>query len=295
MGSLEGHLLPGTIFLFFSLYHSVLISLALLRGQQLYKPPLLPREKRRLKLWQQVPLEEAIKVIACVTGILCEFYYPPGTNRLQMIDWENPQRPFVFKDNWQHVTMFGFFLLSAVVNTVSQKWLAQQNRKLERAAEALAFYVVVLLMYTHIENKSVLEIRVHVLFMIPTFLVGLASSIEVWVPHDPMIWVFKVWMGLVLSTWMFQLCLVLYVPPSGQHWQGDNPMDLAFLTTFFCWHLGLGGLILAAIYGLCSLCCHHCSSWKEASDARYHLCPTDSTGEELEKLCPESTLQDRSV
>ncbi|KAM4889401.1 transmembrane epididymal protein 1 [Thomomys bottae] len=295
MGTLEGHLLADVILILVGIYYSVLVSLALLRGQKFLKPPLLPREKRRHKLWQQVPLEEALKVIGCVTGILGELYYPPGVNRLQMIDWENPQRPFLFKDNWQHVTMYGLFLLSSVVNIVSQVCLAQQNLKLERAAEALAFYVVVLLMSAHLENKGMLETRVHLLFLVPTFLVAVVSSIEVWVPDNPSLWVLKVWMGLVLSTWLFQLCLVLYVPPSGQHWQGDNPVELAFLTTFFCWHLALGAIILAAIYGLCNLWCHHCSSGKEVSDARYHLCLTDSSSEELERLQPETTLQDESV
>ncbi|KFO33202.1 hypothetical protein H920_05390 [Fukomys damarensis] len=60
-------------------------------------------------------------------------------------------------------------------------YLARQNVKLERAAEALAFYVVVLLMAAHVENRSTLEIRVHVLFMVPTFLVALKLNIEVWV------------------------------------------------------------------------------------------------------------------
>ncbi|XP_048201826.1 transmembrane epididymal protein 1A-like [Perognathus longimembris pacificus] len=294
MGSLEGHLLPGVILLFMVIYYSVLVCLAVLRGQKSLQPPLPPREKRRYKPWQLVPPVEAIKMIGCSMAILGEFYYPLGTNNLKMIDWENPRKPFVLKDAWQHFTMYVFFLVSGVVNTISQVCLAQQNSRLERAVEALAFYVLVLVMATHIENKSTLEIRVHVLFMVPCFLVALASSIEVWVPSDPILWLFKLWMGLVLSTWMFQLCLVLYVPPSGQHWQG-NTADLAFLTIFFCWHLGLGGFILAAIYGLCSLWCHRCSSWKEASNARYHLCPTEATGEELQKLQPEAALQERSV
>ena len=61
MGTLGGHLVAG-IFFFFSLYYSVLVSLALLRGQRFLKPPLPPREKRGHRWWQLVPVEGVGKV-----------------------------------------------------------------------------------------------------------------------------------------------------------------------------------------------------------------------------------------
>ncbi|XP_049730796.1 transmembrane epididymal protein 1A-like [Elephas maximus indicus] len=290
MGTLLGHLMPGMFFLFYSLYYSVLVSLALLREQRFLKLPLPPREKRRQRWWQLVPLEGVVKVVITTTGIVAEFFYPPGVNRLMMVDWEDPQRPFLFKDNWQHITMYGFFLFSGVVDIVSQSCQAWQKMKLERAAEALAFHVLVLLMATHIENKSALEIRVHVLFMVPTFLVALVLTIEIWVPDQPPLWVLKTWMGLVLSNWMLQLCVIMYAPPSGQPWRADSPMDLAFLTIFFCWHLALGAAVLAAVYALCSLWHRRGSSCIEVPCTRYQPCPTDPSNEDLEKLRAEAML-----
>ncbi|XP_008584254.1 PREDICTED: transmembrane epididymal protein 1-like [Galeopterus variegatus] len=295
MGTLEGHLLAAAFLLFYALYYSVLVSLALLREQRVLKLPLPPREKRGHKLWQRVPLEGVIKVFVTLTGILSEFFYPPGVNRLMLIDWDDPRQPFMFKNSWHHVTIYGFFLLSGVVDIMSQSCWSRQNVKLERAAEALAFYMMVLLFANHLENKSILEIRVHVLFLVPTFLVALVLTIEVWVPDQPPLWVLKTWMGLVLGSWMLQLSMLLYAPPSGQPWRADSPVDLAFLTIFFCWHLGLGAAVLAAVYGLCSLWHHHCSSWTEAPGARYQECPTDSSGEELEKLREDALLQDGVV
>ncbi|MBZ3881211.1 Transmembrane epididymal protein 1A [Sciurus carolinensis] len=295
MGTIEGHLLSAAFLLFYALYYSVLVSLALLRGQRVLKPPLPPREKQGHRLWQRVPLEGMMKMAIALTGVLTEFFYPLGVNRLKIVDWEDPHRPFMFKDSWQHVTMYLFFMLSGVVDIVSQLCLARQSVKLERAAEAIAFYVLVLLLAAHIENKSTLEIRVHVLFMVPTFLVALVLNIEIWVPDQPPLWVLKTWMGLVLSTWMLQLSVLMYSPPSGQPWQGDNPGDLAFLAIFFCWHLGLGAALLAAVYGLCSLWHRHCSSWTEAPGPSYQPCPTESNGEELEKFAAGATWQDAGI
>ena len=93
---------------------------------------------------------------------------------------------------------------------------------------------------------------------------------------------------------LLQICVVLDVPPSGQPWRSENPMDLAFLT-IFCWHLVLGAAMLAAVYGICSLWHHHCSSWTEASGAKYQPCPTGYSSDELEKLRAGAELQDGGV
>ncbi|XP_004603323.2 transmembrane epididymal protein 1 [Sorex araneus] len=290
MGSFAGHLLPGMIFLIFSLYYSVLLSFALLRGQRFLKAPLPPKEKRGRRCWQVVPVEGVMKVVVTMTGILPELFYPLGVNRMKMVDWEDPRRPFLFKDNWHHITMYGFFLVSGVVDIVSQSCQARQNVRLERAAESLAFCVVALLMASHLGNKSALEVRVHILFIVPTLLVSLALFVEIWVPDHPGVWVVKVWMGLVLSNWMLQLGVLMYVPPTGQPWRSENPVDMAFVILFFCWHLGLAAALMATIYGLCSLWHHRCSSWTEASEAKYQLCPTAYSQEELEKLQAEAEL-----
>lgn len=293
MGTLEGHLLPGIGFLIFSVYYSVLTSLALLRGEKALQHPLLPRKLRGHRLFQQVSYEAVTKVFVPTFGILGEYFYPLGVNRLQMIDWTDPRRPFIFKDNWQHVTMFGFFILSGVVDMVSQSHLPRWGVKLERAAEALAFYVLVLLMATHIENKSSLEIRVHLLLMLPSFLLAVALTVEVWIPNNPSIWLLKSWLGMVLSNWMMQLC-EMYVPPTGQPWRADNPTDLAFLTIFFCWHLALAAGVVIAIYGLCRFWHCYYSSWTKTPGAKYQRCPMESS-EELEKLKAESLAQDGGV
>lgn len=296
MGTLEGHLLPGICFFFFSLYYSVQVSLALLREQRFLRTPLSPTEKRGHTWWKLVPGEGVVKIVISLAGIISELYYPPGVNRLRIVKWEDPQRPFLFSNNWPHTTIYSFFLLSGVVDIVmSQSHQPRQSMKLERAAEALAFFVLALLMLVHNEHKNALEIRVHILFVVPTFLVSLVLAIEVWFPDQPPLWMLKTWMGLVFSTWMLQLCLVLYAPPSGQPWRSENHEDLAFLPIFFCWHLGLGAIILATVYGICSLWHHRCSSWTEASGAKYQPCPTGYSSEELKKLREGAKLQDGVV
>ena len=69
----------------------------------------------------------------------------------------------------------------------------------------------------------------------------------------------KAWLMLMFGSWRLVVTLMLHAPLSLQPWQADSPVDLSFVTTFFCWLLGLGVVILATVYGLCSLW-HHCCS-----------------------------------
>lgn len=70
----------------------------------------------------------------------------------------------------------------------------------------------------------------------------------------------KAWLKLVSGSWLLVVTLMLHAPLSLQPWQTDSPVDLAFVTSFFCWLLGLGAVMLAIVYGLCSLWHHCCSS-----------------------------------
>lgn len=129
----------------------------------------------------------------------------------------------------------------------------------------------------------------HCLLLIPVFLLALVLTIQVWVPDQLQLWMLKAWVLLFLGSWL------LYTPLSRQPWRADSHTDLAFLTIFFCWHLGLGAAMLAAVCGLCSLWHHHCSSWTAFPGTRYQLFPMDRSERELKKLRAEAMLQDENI
>lgn len=219
--------------------------------------------------------------------ILGEFFFPPGTNHFLPIDWEDHRRPFQHHNAWQHATIIAFFQLSALVDLTSQAWLAQQSMKLEWEATALALVVIVLEMVALIQHRNALEFQVHTMLMLPAFLLALVLTIKVWAPDQPPFWVLRAW--LLVGT------LMLHAPLSLQPWQAVSPVDLAFVTTFFCWLLGSGVVVLATVYGLCSLRHHCCSSWKRAPGTEYQLCPLGEDSVELEQFRAEAVLQDEVI
>lgn len=294
MGTFLGHLVPAISFFIYTTYYSVITSLALLQEQRVLQHFMLPRKLWGHKLFWQVSYEALAKVVFSTISIFGEWFFPIGTNHLKMIDWKDPQRPFVLRFVWEHITMFGVFALSGVVDIVCQARPSHWSVKLERAAEALALYVLTVIMISHSENKTPLENQTHLLLVVPAFLLALVITVEIWLPDNAPLWVLKCWLGMVFSTWMMQIC-EMYKPLTGRPWKEDNPTDVAFVTIFFCWHMALGAALLIVIYGLCRLCNSHYSSRTKTPSTRYQRCPMESSGEELEKLRAEAGPQNGDV
>ncbi|XP_036622191.1 transmembrane epididymal protein 1A-like [Trichosurus vulpecula] len=295
MGDLVGHLIPGVFLVSFGLYYAWLASLAILRGQRLLVPPLPPRDKRLRGWLQQLPIEGLLKTAVSIPAILGSFFFPVGSNRFAIIDWEDPEQQFLHHNTWQHVTIYIFLFLSGMVDVVSRSWLARQQVKLEQAALALAFQGTAMIFISHTEGKDVLEVRSHFLLALPIMLIALVLTIELWFPDQPVLWVFKAWMLLLFGSWCAHLGSILYHPITGHPWRADKPGDIMFVTTFFCWHLILDALMIAGVYGLCSLWHHRYPPQQGSKRVGYQLCPTDSITEDLKKLLPEMNRADGRI
>uniref|UniRef100_A0A8C6DDE6 Uncharacterized protein n=1 Tax=Moschus moschiferus TaxID=68415 RepID=A0A8C6DDE6_MOSMO len=264
MGTLLGHLTPALLIYSTGLYCAVMVSRALSRGQKLLFLPLPPKDK-----------QDQRSGVILISG---EFFFLPGANHFLPVDWEDPRRPFQHHREWQHATIIAFFLLSALVDLMRQAQLAH-----------LGPCVVVLEMVALIERRITLEFRAHAKLMLPAFL--LALMLPIWAPDQPPFWVLKAWLMLMSGSWLLVVTLMLHAPLSLQPWQADSPVDLASVTTFFCWLLGLGVVMLAIVYGLCSLWHHCCSSWKRAPGAGYQPCPLGEDSEELEQFRAKAGLE----
>ncbi|XP_044531579.1 transmembrane epididymal protein 1 [Gracilinanus agilis] len=284
MTDFAGHALPGVTFFFFGVCYAVQASLALLRGQRFLSPPLPPRDKRPKDWRQNLPKIGLVKVVFCIIGLLGIFFYPLGSNRLVLMDWKDPELQFMYHISWQHGTMYFLFLISGLVDIVSQCWLARQQMKLEVAALAFAFQGTTILFISHIQGRDALQVHGHILLLIPQIVIVLILVSELWCPDQPVLWIAKTWMFLTFGSWFPQLGSILYLPVTGHPWRADKHGDVMFLTIFFFWHLILNAVLIVGIYGLCNLWHHRRLSHQRAKGAGYQLCPTDVNTEELKKL-----------
>ncbi|KAM4771345.1 transmembrane epididymal protein 1A-like [Rhinophrynus dorsalis] len=276
MGTFIGHISPGLAFLSFGLLYAVRFSWMVLNGcWEQY--PLRIRTTRNFL--QALPLEGVMKIIYGLMAVLAEFFFPPGVHKLHFFESGDPGFHFVNPNEWQHATMYGYFCLSGVLDIISQSCLPQRCPLLEHMGVTVAFFITTLLLKFHAHGKEAIEVQVHLLLLIACALTCIIFIVEIWLPNQRKLWFTKTWLVLVQGTWLFHAAFILYRPPTGHPWDGENPADLMFLTTFYCWHLAFDAGMLGAVFWVTTLL-HHRWGGKIKKNG-YQLA---GEREELEKL-----------
>ncbi|XP_043820452.1 transmembrane epididymal protein 1 [Dromiciops gliroides] len=280
MGDFGGHMIPGLAIFIFGIYQGVLTSLALLRDQF---PPDLPRSQNRWGWLQRLPLGGLLKVLFGIVSFLHEISSFHAT--MALINDNDPEFSIIFPTMWQHFTMFTVFILSGLVDLVSQACLPKRRLGMEVGAQVLAILVLVPLMSCHLWHMEGMEKQSHVLLLFSISLLALAMTTELWVPNQPQIWLIKTWLFLVTGTWLMHMGFLLFYPPTAQAWKHYTKENAMFLTTFFCWHLVADALILGVIYTSSALWHQHCvlAPGLGGDDVKYHQCLAESPDEELQE------------
>lgn len=185
---------------------------------------------------------------------------------------ELPPR-FMYPKEWQHLTMFILFTLNGYVDVMSKNLLPQRCVVLEKGTLVLTFYVLLLLLMSHVQDSTGIELQIHYLLIVVVFLLMLVLTIELWTPDTFHLLLIETFLFLTMGSWLIQGGFILYRPVTGYPWQDDDISDIMFITTFFCWHVMINALCLLGIYGISSFW-HHCyrPSLKlmESKEAPYH-------------------------
>ncbi|XP_020839941.1 transmembrane epididymal protein 1 [Phascolarctos cinereus] len=288
MGDFGGHMIPGLAIFIFGIYQGVLTSLSLLRDQLSPHPP---TSQRTGWLWQ-LPVGALLKVLFGTISFLHEISSLHAT--MIVTDYNDPYFSIIFPMMWQHFTMFTVFILSGLVDLVSRVCLAKRRLGLEVAAQILATLVLVPLMFCHLWHMEGLEKQSHILLLFSISLLALAMTIELWVPNQPQLWLIKTWLFLVTGTWLMHMAFMLFYPVTARAWHHYTTENIMFLTTFFCWHLVAGALILGVIYTFSILWHQYCGLAPDLggnNEAKYHLCLPETPDEELQEAELEGHIQ----
>ncbi|XP_007900619.1 transmembrane epididymal protein 1 [Callorhinchus milii] len=252
MGTFIGHISPGLAFFSFGLLYGIRYSLMVLRGEM--GPQVAPTRSPGLcGWWRRVPAEGVMKVLYGTAAAMAELFYPPGVNKAVLYNTQNPDYPFIHPNEWQHLTMYSYFALSGWMDILSQTCLPKRLVLLERVAIAVAFYVEALILAFHMHGKGHVENSVHLLLFLITSLVCLVLTVELWRPHDPILWFSKTCLVMIQGTWLFHAAFILYRPPTGKPWKSEDMANQMFVTNFFCWHIALNLLFLALLFSLAYL------------------------------------------
>ncbi|KAL1775442.1 regulator of G-protein signaling protein-like [Sigmodon hispidus] len=159
------------------------------------------------------------------------------------------QRDFMYRKQWQHLTLYMSFFLSGCVDVVSQNLLPKRCVVLEQGGQALSMCLLLPLMVSHMQDTEGVELQTHLLLIQALFLLTLVVTVELWTPNVLLIWMLKAFLYLVTGSWLMQIAFMLYKPISGYKWMDDDKNDMAFATIFFCWHVVFSAFLMIWIYG----------------------------------------------
>ncbi|KAM4694961.1 transmembrane epididymal protein 1A-like [Discoglossus pictus] len=283
MGTFIGHISPGLAFFSFAFLYAVRFSWMVLNGTREQYPPRTKTMHRRL--WTSLPVEGVMKLIYSLLAVLGEFFFPPGVQKLKFFKPNDPEFHFVNPNEWQHSAMYGYFCLSGVLDIVSHSCLQQRCPLLEQVGVTFAFFVTSLLLRFHSHGKEAVEVQVHSLLLLTCTLTCVILIAEIWFPNQRKLWFTKAWLVMVQGTWLFHAAFILYRPITGHKWSSEDPANLMFLTTFYCWHLAVDAGLMCAVFWATSF--YHKRWGGQLSKNDYRLA---ANREELEKLTGEEAL-----
>ncbi|XP_037681152.1 transmembrane epididymal protein 1A-like [Choloepus didactylus] len=247
MGGFEGHLFPGLSLFFYGLYHARLVSRALMCNSLVQYPPRCPWSKGRWTRLRQIYYVGLMKILSSCILTAQEVHSVHG--RLVLISKIYHQRNFLYRKQWQHLTMYMTYFLSGCADIMSQNLLPQRCSAMEQGAQVLGIFVFLPLMLSHMQDTEGVELQAHILLTQASFLLLLVVAAELWAPNMPQLWMMKAYFYMLIGSWLIQIAFMLYKPISGYKWMDDDKNDIMFVTTSFCWHVIFIAILMIWIYG----------------------------------------------
>ena len=258
MGGFIGHVVPGTIFLLFSVWW--FIAEILQKNSRRSESP-RAKGKNPHSTWRgpiqpvwyscpgrrlfRIPVEPIVKVVSAFIGILLEL--PLGHSATLYQD----NGDFVAKNlrNYEHAMMYAFFGLSGVVDLVIWYNFLPLPSKFDYLILSLAFWIEGLLFFFHLHGRDDLNVRLHTILYIIIFVTAAAFLLPVICDQFvPFLGFLKSYLLSLQGTWFIQIAVVLHGP---NPWKSDHS-TVVFSGIMFSFH----ALVLFLIHLTGHIICH---------------------------------------
>jgi len=284
MGSLHGHLVPGSMFIMLSVWWFIGEILQKTRPNATACTNRTRGKQRSTEipsLWYfcpcarlaKFPAEPLIKVVFAVLGILGEL---PGSNATSLFDSNGELVPS-HVDNYAHSMMYGFFGLTGVVDLVIWYNVLPLPPKFEYLVFSLAFWIEGFLFFFHLDGRDELNVRLHTILYIIIFVTAAVFLSAVFSDQFiPFMGFLKAYLISLQGSWFFQTGFVLFGPSP---WKNAHS-NVEFLGIVFAFH----ALVLFIVHLTGHIICYHCYIKKRLMDEGL---PEDSSGDDTELMLLE--------
>lgn len=275
MGSLGGHLLPGSFFIIFGIWWSFVTAIRFLQSK--IKSPFkknslvgymstatMPCICLPCGSLRRAPFESYLKLFFTFVGVLIEFifgweYVPKnggashhehnhagavGASNMSSMNAMNHGTEelvyaFDFK-NGQHITMYSAFLLGAIVEIIIH-YRFDVPKRLEYIFGAVAFALEGFLFANHLHSREPLDVHIHSLLLYAIEGCVIFTCLEFIKPTEIMFTYGRIMCTILQGTWFYQIGFVLYPPTKSPswHWDLNDHNQIMIITMSFCWHIML--------------------------------------------------------
>lgn len=278
MGTLGGHLLPGSFFIIFALWWSFITAIRYAQSKMKspYKKNSIIGYRSSVTMpciccpcgvFRRAPIESILKATLATIGILGEvitgFHWTQipkykvtttTSEPMQMEHHVNKREAAITQanqpemiDSWfflvgngQHITMYSAFVLGSIVE-ILKHYRFDIPAKLDFCTGILAFGVEAYLFAFHLHGKDALEVHIHVLLVYAIVGCAFFCCLEWYNPNEILFTYGRILCTLLQGTWFFQIGFVLYPPTDAPEWKWDptSHHDIMIITMAFCWHIML--------------------------------------------------------
>ena len=184
-----------------------------------------------------MPWEGLLTIIVAVTSFL--------RNAFSFAKWTmfREDGELVHMRQWQHCTIFAFFIVYGIAHIIIQKCAPAASEYLQ-TFRILTFGVMGFLFYFHTHPKGDHELTdlAHELYIATTFSYAIIGLIEMIRPV-PQIRLIRVGLTLLTGTWLVQVGY--FTDPV---WDQNYQENLIFVSVAFTWHVLIDTLITFGVY-----------------------------------------------
>ena len=278
MGTLLGHLLPGSFFISFSLWWMVSIFrryFAAIRDQKSkdYKNT----ATFALQRWPNIPIEAYIKLFATIAGIIGE--------TVTGFKWVDNQWKFAnLMPNGHHIMMFSFYALNAIADLATFYKVRFLPKDIDYITAIIAAGVECYLFANHLHGRQSLDVKLHTCLVIVIAFCFFASLAEmVGNRNDVRFGLFRSCCYLWQGTWFFQAGFILYPPKGFPIWNSNSMTTNMIMDLMFVGHLMFSILVMILVGFLMNFDTpkghKHTKSMKTNGEHEYHALISNQNNE----------------
>ncbi|XP_027798994.2 transmembrane protein 45A-like [Marmota flaviventris] len=238
IGDFPGHALPGVFFFVIGLWWSTKSILKYVCKK--HKQTCYLGSKA---LFQRLEFLEGIAVVTMtLIGIIGLQFFAGGPHLI--IQNESPWKRVL---RLQHLTLYFFFGLLGVASILCST-VSSIPVSLIKLMMSNAFFVESFIFYNHTHGREMLDIFVHQLLVLVSFLTGLMAFIEFLTQKNILLELLRSSFVLLQGSWFWQIGFVLFPPGGRTAWDLLDHDNIMLLSVGFCWLYALAFIVIGVNY-----------------------------------------------